>query len=119
MRSQVQRSLFRVTFLSLTLSVGQQVLDKTTNGSTGASGMIIYILKLRFCYVLLIQCLLQSQLTNQRFRPARRTAGEFEVNPEPLNREPVNGYVNSLSVSAMAFRKAWHISSLISPMLAI
>jgi hypothetical protein len=27
-----------------------------------------------------------------RFKPARRMAGGFGVNPEPLNPEPVNGY---------------------------
>jgi len=51
-RSQVQGSPFRVVFFSLTLLIGQQVLDETTNGSAGASGMIINILKLSFRYVL-------------------------------------------------------------------
>ncbi len=84
-RSEVQSSPFppgrrplwaggRVTFLSpvespsalssgpkglqverLTLLVSQQVLDETSNGSAGASGMIIHILKLSIGYVLLIQ----------------------------------------------------------------
>ena len=34
-----------------------------------------------------------SELTNQQFRPARRMAGGFAVNPQPLNPEPVNGYL--------------------------
>ncbi len=39
MRSQVHR--FRVAFISPALLISQQVLDETTNGSAGASGMII------------------------------------------------------------------------------
>jgi len=39
-RSPVQGSLFRVTFLSLALLVGQHVFDDTTNGTAGTSGMI-------------------------------------------------------------------------------
>ena len=46
----------------------------------------------RYPQIVLFSCLLRSQLTNQRFRPARRMAGGFSVNPEPLNLEPVNGY---------------------------
>jgi len=53
-RSQVQSSPFRVTFLSLTLLVGQQVLDKTSSDSAGAFGMIIHVLKLSIRYILLI-----------------------------------------------------------------
>jgi len=36
-----------------------------------------------------------SEFMNQQFRPARRMAGGFAVNPhpEPLNPEPVNGYI--------------------------
>ena len=34
-----------------------------------------------------------------RFRPAQGMAGWFSVNPEPLNPEPVNGYIIS-SLSA-------------------
>ena len=51
-RFRVQRSGL---LLSLALLLGQQVLDETTNGSTGASGIIIHLLKFGFCYVLLIQ----------------------------------------------------------------
>ncbi len=79
-RSQVQsllmKSGFRVTFLSLSLVVGYQVLDETSNGSTGTSGMIIHILKLSIRNVLLIQRHFPSELKNQRFR--------LDVNPEPL-----------------------------------
>ncbi len=74
MRSQVQSSPFRVTFLALTLLVGYQVLDETSNGSAGASGMIIHILKLSIYYVLLIQRHVKRILM---FR--------FDVNLEPMN----------------------------------
>jgi len=36
-----------------------------------------------------------SELTSQHFRPVRRIAGGLEVNPQPLNPEPVNGYSKS------------------------
>ena len=38
--------------------------------------------------IVLFSCVRPSDLTNQRFRLARRTAGGFEVNPQPLNPEP-------------------------------
>ncbi len=53
---------------------------------------------------------LPSELTNQRFRPARRMAGGFDVNPEPLNLEPVNGYPLTKRTKAVAkgFRFSWN-----------
>ena len=53
-RSEVQGSEVQGCLFSLTLHVGQHVLDETTNGRTGTSAMIIDILKLNFWYVLLI-----------------------------------------------------------------
>ena len=54
-RSEVQGSEVQGCLFSLTLHVGQQVFDETTNGRTGTSAMIINILKPSFRYVLLIQ----------------------------------------------------------------
>jgi len=51
-RSQVQSSQFKGILLSLILFVGYQILDETSNGSAGASGMIIHILKQRLHFVL-------------------------------------------------------------------
>jgi hypothetical protein len=49
------KSGFRVAFISLTLLVGQRLLDETSNGSAAGSGMIIHILTLGMRYALLIQ----------------------------------------------------------------
>jgi len=64
------KSGLRVTFLSLILLIGWEVLNETVTASVGESGMIIQIIKGYGSYA--------------RFK--------FLVNLEPLNREPMNGY---------------------------
>jgi hypothetical protein len=67
---QVWQAGFRVTFLSLILLIGWEVINETITVSVGESDMIIKTIKDYGSYV-------QSKSL---------------VNLEPLNREPVNRY---------------------------
>ena len=75
---------FRVIFVSLGLLVGQPDVwrDETTTGETSALIMIIHVLKLR---LIQRQVKLTLNFGARAFRPARRVAGGFSVNLEPLN----------------------------------